>query len=278
MASTAFQTIYRQEFIAGFEQNQSYLRDMVTTEANIKGNTAYFLVADSGDATAVTRGTNGLIPARADDLTQTAATLVESHDLVKKTGFNVESSQGDQRRIMQQTSMATINRKLDSTILTALSAGTQFVGTSATTASLELVMHGLSILGNGAVPLDGNINAVVSPAFHAYLMQTKEFASADYINNKPFTNNLTMYRWAGVNFVVHPNISGKGTALEYCYLWHKSAIGHAINKVGIQAVAGYDDEQDYSYARTSVFEGAALLQNSGVVGIRHDGSAFAATA
>lgn len=278
MASTAFQTVYRDEFIAGFEQNQSYLRDMVTTEATIKGNTAYFLVADSGDATAVTRGTNGLIPARADTMTQSAATLVESHDLVKKTGFNVFASQGDQRRIMQQTSMATINRKLDNSILTALSAGTQFVGTSATTASLELVMHALSILGNGAVSMDGNINAAVSPAFHAYLMQCKEFASVDYINNKPFTNNLTMYRWAGVNFVVHPNISGKGTALEYCYMWHKSALGHAIDKAGIQAVAGYDEEQDYSYARTSVFEGAKLLQNDGVVGIRHDGSAFAATA
>jgi hypothetical protein len=45
----------------------------------IKGNTATFLVADSGAATAVTRGVNGLIPARADNLTQTSATLVEWH-------------------------------------------------------------------------------------------------------------------------------------------------------------------------------------------------------
>ncbi len=83
MANTAFQIQYRQEFIAGFEQRQSLLRDTVTTESVIKGNQATFLIADSGDATAVTRGVDGLIPSRHDDLTQTTATLVEWHDLVK---------------------------------------------------------------------------------------------------------------------------------------------------------------------------------------------------
>lgn len=62
-------------------------RDTVTTEAVIKGNTAVFLVADSGGATAVTRGVNGLIPARADNLTQNSCTLVEWHDLVQTGPF-----------------------------------------------------------------------------------------------------------------------------------------------------------------------------------------------
>ena len=97
MASTAFQTQYRQEFIAGFEQHQSLLRDAVTTESVVKGNTATFLVADSGGATAVTRGINGLIPSRPDSLTQNSATLVEWHDKPIKTGFNVFASQGNQR-------------------------------------------------------------------------------------------------------------------------------------------------------------------------------------
>lgn len=276
MAETAFQAQYRQEFIAGFEQNQSLLRDTVTTESMIKGNTAYFLVADSNDATAVTRGTNGLIPATTDDLTQTSVTLVEKHDLRRKTGFNVFASQGDQRRIMQQNSMAVINRDIDQAILTALSSATQDTG-DAQTASLNLVMHSLTILGNGAVPLDGNISAVISPAFHAYLMQTKEFTSVDFINNKPFTSNMLMYRWANVNFIVHPNLSGKGTSTEYCYMYHKNAIGHAVDTSGIQSIAGYDDQQDLSYARTSVYHGAALLQNSGVVVMKHNGAGYAAS-
>lgn len=70
----------RQESIASFEQMQSLVRDTTTIEAEIKGNQAVFLVAGSGSAQATTRGVNGLIPARADDLTQNTATLAEWHN------------------------------------------------------------------------------------------------------------------------------------------------------------------------------------------------------
>ena len=232
MAATAFQTQYRQEFIAGFEQRQSLLRGAVTTEAVIKGNTATFLVADSGGASAVTRGVDGLIPARADDLTQSSATLAEWHDLVRKTKFNVFASQGDQRRIMQETSMGVVNRKIDSDIITTLNTGTQDTG-AAQTGSLSLAMHGMTILGNNDVPFDGGIYGLITPAFHAYLMQTKEFASADYVNGKPFENGMPLQKpmliwWANAYWIVHPNLPGKGTSAEKCFLFHKSAIGHAV--------------------------------------------------
>lgn len=275
MAETAFQTVYRDEFIAGFEQRQSLVRNTVTTEAEVKGNSAVFLVADSGSAAAVTRGVNGLIPARADNLTQNTATLAEWHDLVRRTGFNLYASQGDGRRIMQDTTMGVLNRKVDADIIAALEAGTQDTGTAATM-SLSLAMYGLTILGNNSVPLDGNVSALITPAAYAYMMQTKEFASVDYVNNKPFETGMTMFRWAGVNWIVHPNLTGKGTNAEKCIMYHKSAIGHACDMASIQTAVGYDEEQDYSFARASAYMGSKLLQNTGVVIINHDGSAFAA--
>jgi len=57
----------------------SRLRSTTVTEVVIKGNQATFLVADSGSAVAKTRGANGLIPARADNLTQLTAVLNEWH-------------------------------------------------------------------------------------------------------------------------------------------------------------------------------------------------------
>lgn len=275
MADHAYQTQYRDEFIAGFEQTQSLVRNTVTTETQIKGNTATFLVADSGDATAVTRGLNGLIPARTDNLTQYSTTLVEWHDLVRRTSFNLFASQSDGRRIMQDTSMGVINRKIDSDIITELNTATQDTGT-AQTANLNLVMWGLTILGNNDVPIDSNISALITPAFHAYLMQTKEFANVQYVNNKPFAGTPMAYRWAGVNFIVHPNLPGKATNAEKCFLYHKNAIGHAVNTGGIDTKVGYDDEQDYSFARCTVFMGSKILQNSGIVVLNHDGSAYAA--
>lgn len=275
MADTAFQTMYRDEFVAGFEQRQSLVRQTTTTEANVNGNQAVFLVADSGGATAVTRGVNGLIPARPDNLNQYTATLVEWHDLVRRTRFNVYASQGDGRRIMQMTTMGVLNRKIDQDIITELSTATQDTGAAAT-ASLSLSMYALTILGNNEVPMDGNIFALISPAYHAYLMQTKEFASVDYVNSKPFEGQPTMFRWANVNWIVHPNLPGKGTNAEKCFMYHKSAIGHACDLTSITTAVGYDEEQDYSFARATAFMGSKVLQNSGIVVINHDGSAFAA--
>jgi hypothetical protein len=279
MAGTAFQTQYRDEFVAGYEQRQSLLRGTTTTEANVKGNQAVFLVADSGGATTVTRGPNGLIPSRDDDLTQLTATLTEEHDLVRKNKFNILTGQSDQRAIMQQTTMAVVNRKIDSQIITELTTATDTTG-AAVTGSLALAMKALTKLGNNDVPYDGNICAVITPAYHAFLMQTKEFASADYVGGKPFEDGVEFMKpmkfyWANVWWIIHPNLPGKGTASETCFMYHKSSIGHASATEDMDSAVGYDEEQDYSFARHSIYMGAKLLQQSGVVKMIHDGSAFA---
>ena len=284
MADNAPQIQYRQEYIHGFEARQSLMRDSVTHEAVFKGNQATFLVADSGGATAVTRGLNGEIPARADNNNQYTATLVEQHDLVKKTGFNIFESQGDQRRIMQMTSMGVINRKIDADIINELNTATVTVNSGAGAAlDITLVTTMITILGNAEVPFDGKIFAAITPAALAYLHQTKEFASADYVTRKPVDENAPAwkdqpgyYRWMGVNWFVHPNLPGVGTSAEKIFMYHSNAIGHAANVGNMDARIGYDDEQDYSWARCSIYMGSQILQNSGIVVADHDGSALTA--
>lgn len=278
MADTAFQTQYRQEFVAAFEQRQSLLRSTVTTEAVIKGNTAEFLVAGSGNATAVTRGVNGLIPARADNLSQLACTLSEWHDLVRKTNFNVFASQGNQRAIMQQTSMAVVNRKIDSDIINALNTGTVNTG-AAQTASMGLIAKAKTKLGNASVPWDGNVTFLITPAFGSYLIQMPEFNKATIVSKKPMDMSDTSWRdkpivyfWQGALWVEHPNLPGVGTNAEVCFAYHKSSIGHAIDSANLESPVGYNEEQAYSWARTTGMFGSKVLQNSGIVLINHDGS------
>lgn len=279
MADTAFQKQYRQEMIAVFEQHQSLLRDTVTTEVVIKGNQAEFLVAGSGGE-ATTRGVNGLIPAGITDSTQYTATLVEWHRLVEKTGFNIFASQGNQRELMQRDAMAVINRKIDADIITELNTGTVNTGT-ASPASEDLAIRALTILQNADVPWDNSVFAVVTPAFNGYLLKVKSYASADYVDLKPVTANASAWsdrpkvrQWLGVNWIVHPNLPGKGTNAEKCFMFHKSAIGHAVNSGGLMSPVGYDEKQDVSWARCSVYMGSQILQNSGIVVMNHDGSAF----
>jgi hypothetical protein len=274
MAETAFQTQYRQETIDTFEEGMSWLRMCTTTEAVINGNQAVFLVAGSGGASAVTRGVNGLIPARADDLTQNTCTLTEWHDLVRKTRFNIFASQGDQRAIMQKTSKKVMNRRVDADIIAQLDTATTSI--SAAVASLSYVQQAKTTLGENevAVEEEDNMFAVVSDGWMGYLEQIAQFSSADYVDIKYLDGPvMRVKRWAGVNWVRHHNLTGAGTASEKCYMFHRDAIGSAFDtSEGFNVAVGYDEEQDYSYARCSAFTGAKLLQQSGIVQMLHDAS------
>lgn len=283
MADSAFVTMYRKEYIKQYEQHESLVRLTTTTESVQNGNQAVFLVAGSGGATAETRGLNGMIPSRSDSLTQNTCILYEWHDLVRKSGFNIFASQGDQRAVMQMSSVAVLNRKIDETITTQLSTGTVTMGTAAQDIpNTAFVMKGLTKLQNAAIPWDGNITLLCQPSFVAYLMQTTEFANAQYVDLKPYAGEGATFKdrprawsWMGLTIIAHPNLSGRGTTSETSYLYHKSAIGHAMGTQGLDARVGYFEEQDYSWARATAYMGAKLLQNTGVVVMTHDGSALA---
>ncbi|MES9841221.1 MAG: phage capsid protein [Candidatus Thiodiazotropha endolucinida] len=276
MADNAFQIMYRKEFIAGFEKRQSLARRTVTVETDINGNQAVFLVADSGGASAVTRGLNGDIPTRPDNLNQYTAILQEWHDVPERTNFNIYASQGDGRKIMQMTSMAVINRKIDYDIHVALNTGTvEWNGGSADTADLAAVAKAKTVLGNNFA-LDEEPYALITPAYHAYLMSLPQFTSADYIRLQPFENvsKSQAFNWYGVNWIVDAGLPGTGTNSAQCFMYARKAIGHACDMERISTHVGYDEKNDKSWARCSTYMGSKLLQNSGVVKMLHDDSAY----
>ncbi len=289
MVGAAPVTVYRDEFVLGFGQRQTLLKDTTTPEFMVTGNQAVFMVVDSS-GTATTRGTNGLIPAQDNNNTQVTATLGEKHDLRRMTGWNIFQSQGNQREIMQLNTMSVINRDIDSVILAELANGTLDTGAAAP-ATMSMISKAIATLGVNGVAMDGNIFAVVSPAFLEYLSAMPSWASADYVAVKPLSQNypawnamdpkkgvgLGWWEWKGVKWIVSNQLSGVGTASCTCFMYHRAAIGHALDKAGIKSPIGYDDEQDYSWARCTLFHGAKLLQNTGVVRMIHDDSAFVAT-
>jgi hypothetical protein len=269
---------YKKDFVPAFEQKISTLKMTTTKESVVSGNQATFLVSGSGGDTAVTRGTNGQIPYGNPTNNQYTATLVEKHAPYELTGFNVFASQGNQIQVMRNASIAVINRDIDLTILAELANATQHFGSG--TASLNTVLGAQAILGNNDVAIEeeDNMFAAITPAFRGYLMQTTEFASGDYVDVKAFGMPVRrMWRWAGINWVVNSRITGLGTASELCYMYHRNAIGYAINVGEEKIAAGYDEKQDTSWSRASVYHGPKILQSNGIVQMVHDGSAFVAT-
>jgi hypothetical protein len=202
-------------------------------------------------------------------------------DLVRKTGFNIYASQGDQRRIMQETTMAVLNRKIDDQIITELNTGTVTIGAAGTIPTVDLVQHGQVKLQNASVPWDSNITLLCQPSFLSFLEQAPEFSKASYVNVRPFAGedqnanwrDMPMaYRWKHMLVVSHPNLPGKGTTSEISFMYHKNSMGHAADSATIQSYVGYNEEHDYSFARCSLYMGAKLLQDSGIVVITADGA------
>lgn len=270
---------YRKETVAGFEAGKSPLAAIATTkESMASGLTATFLVASSGGATAVTRGQNGLIPYGQPSNTQITATLVEKHAPFELTGFDIFASQGNQRDIMRKASYDVINRDMQDVIIAELNNATQDYGTG--TLTLANIQGALAILGNNDVPTEemDNMFGLLSPAALAYLMQLPTFTSHDYVDMKPLVGPVRkMLRWGGVNWIVSSRVAGKGTNAEKLYIWHKNALGYAVNMGEDKIFIGYDEKQDTSWTRATVYHASKILQNSGIVKITHDGSAYVAT-
>lgn len=276
MPSTALQTAFRQELIAKFEKGDSLLRKLVTTEHLTKGGAAVFATVGSGSGTeAVTRAETGKIPSRNMDFDQYTATLREWHDKPILTGFNIFTSQGDTVSAMRNSTQKVLNRKVDSDIRGALSAATNTTGAAAT-ASVTLVSKTITKLRNNFVDPSVRLKAVISPAYYGYLMALAQFASADYVQDKRFegVGKDKAFSWYGVDWVVDPELDGVGSASCTCYMFAQEAIGHAFNVENMTAVLGYDEEDDYSFARCSGYMASKLLQNSGVIKMIHDDSAL----
>lgn len=270
-------TQFVDEYIATFEQDYSMLKLGCMKETMIKGNVATWLVAGSGGETAVTRGSNGYIPYKSPSNTQVSCTINERHAPFEMTGFDIFANQGDQRQIMMKAAQSVMHRDIDQAIIDQLDTATVTTG-SAATASLDLVNKAIVKLGNAEVPLteEDKLFAAITPAFQAYLMQITEFASADYVDVKPFAGPMKRARrWAGINWMVHPNLTGVGTAAEKCYLWHQRALGHAANTAEMKVDADYERKQQISWTNATLFHNAKVLQTTGIVQWLHDGSAYA---
>jgi len=275
MAETAPQTMYRQEFIAGFEKRQALSRRTVITESEINGASAVFLVADSGNATAVTRGLDGDIPTRPDNLNQYTATLQEWHDVAERTKFNIYTSQGNGAAIMQKTTRSVINRKIDEDIRTELATATATWGAAAA-ATLTLVTIAKTKLANAFADEDAEVFAWITPAFYGYLMGLDEFTNADYVTKPGFegVGKGKAFNWYDVDWIVDAGLDGAGSASATCFMYSRNAIGHACDMENLDVAIGYDDKNAKSWARCSTMMGSALLQDAGVVKMLHNDSAL----
>ena len=275
---------YSSRQILAYKQRIELLPMTVTSDGVAEGATFKFLIGDNGTDEATTRGANGNIQYSALPRSQATVTMTEWIAAYRETGFNIFTSQqsGQIEKMMQDACNGKISRKKDQVILSALSAATVTTGT-AVPASFSMIQKGLTTLQNAGVPSDGFITLLASPAMKQYMSQWTEFNNAQLVGTDSlplssggpaFTNQIQMWKWNGINVIVHPKLAGVGTSDETCYLYHNRAVGLGFHTSAEKIAVGYNDEQRYSYVNQETYIGATILQNSGIVKIPHDGSAF----
>ena len=266
---------YVEEWVVAFQRGETYLKDRVTKETQMSGHTAKFAV--QGAAGRMTsRGTNGLIPSRNRTDSQVTITLEEKHSKETRTGFDVFTAPANLREAMQNAGANAAAREIDYTIIEALAtAANQYASGAAQTLTYGKTVDALSDIFEQDVMVGHDITCLWTPKAWARLLTFQEFKSADYVDEKPLVG-LTLDRpkvWLGAVHIMHNGLPGKGTATASNFIFAKPAIGHAISNGDIQVGVGYNDEDDYSYSRHTVYDGAALLQQPGVLEVITDDTA-----
>src|SRR5690242_7029983 len=263
------------EWVVAFQRGETPLKDAVTKEVMVSGLTAKFaLQGAAGRMT--TRGTNGLIPSRNRTDSQPTATLTEKHSLETQTGFNVFTAAANLREAMQNAGAKTAAREIDYTILGALETATNAYNSgSAVTLTYGKVVDIISDLRENDVTESDMITCVWTPKSWARLETFEEFTSGFYVDVKPLPG-LTIGKpkmWLGAMHIQHTGLTGMGTSTAHNFAFAKAAVGHAIATGDIQVGVGYNEEQDYSFSRHTIFDGAVVLQQSGILKVVTDDTA-----
>ena len=276
MAYQITQQQYRDEWVVTFQRGETYLRYATTPEMMINGNQALFPI--QGTAVGVTgRGVNGLIPSDNPTDTQITIPLVERHRKETQTGFNIFTAHGNLREAMQNRGALALAREVDDEIISngLEQATNQFNGGTAITLTYGRVQDIMSdLLENNVYAMD-MVTFVWTPKAWARLLTFDQFISSDYIEDNFLLGGATQRprMWNGAMHMVHTGLPGVGTATANCYAFGKAAVGYAMNTEGIDVAIGYDEEDDYSFARHSLFHGSRLLQQSGIIEVVHDDTA-----
>lgn len=274
MAYPVTATQYRDEWIHEFQRGETYLKDTVSRETILNGHSSAVWAIAGQSSGMSERGVNGLIPTRNANDRQVSAELKEKHSLENNTSFNVFTSQGGKlREVMQKRSRMDAVREIDDEIIRALSTATNvYNGGTAVTMTLGRMVDIISDLWEGNV--DERVTFLHTPKSWARLLTMPNFTSSDYVDRKPLMDEAPRpVIYANAWHMIHNGLPGRTGATAQMFVYAKSAIGHALaDGDDIKVAAGYNDEQDYSWDRATIYHRALILQQAGVLKVVHDDS------
>ena len=277
-----FRTQYSDEFKLDYEVDQAQLLRCVHSNGLIKGEQVKFDIVGVGEE-AVKKGRDGKIPTLQLGLSQVAAVLDQDHAKYRIDNFDAFRANPNTRTVMNVRGKNAINRKINQVIIDQLDTATnvQNSGAAAAASSLAVISGILKSLMDRDVPIgDMDTWGLITPSMFLQMCRITEFKSSDYVSDAGIISKgppgagskYEVRRWMGVNWMVVPQLTGKGTASAKCYVAHKSALGHLFGGEP-SPILFQNDEDAYSGVRFEVTHAAKMCLQSGVQQYLHDDTA-----
>lgn len=261
----AFIKQYESEVHLDYQRVGSIIRGTVRTKSGIVGATTKFQKIGTGTASTKTR--HGNITVMNLDHTGVEATLVDYYTGEYVDALDELKTNIDERSAITKSAAMAMGRKTDELLIAAIDDATNSTPITLSTegAIRNSFLEAVQNLRDRDVPFDGEVWGLISPRAEAALMTTKQFANADYTGaTLPFVNPAMgkVRSWLGVHWLVHSGLP-LSTNTRTGFIYHKSAVGHAIGSEVVSDVAWIAEKASHFFSNR-MSQGAVLIDNNGV--------------
>lgn len=267
----AFVKQYESEVHEAYQRMGSKLRGTVRTKNGVVGSSTYFQIMGKGSATTKARG--GVVPAMNLDHSNVECTLQDWYAGEWVDRLDELKINHDERGIAARAGAYALGRKTDALLIEQLDAASPVVSGSGDLAdsagfTKAKALAAVETLNTADVPDDGQRFALVSPAGWTDLMGITEFVSSEYVGaDLPYAAAMGMQtrRWLGVNWIMHTGLTL--STYRYCYVYHRSAIGHAIG-MDVQTDITWHGDRASHFINNMMSQGAKLIDGTGTVRVK----------
>ena len=264
---------YESEVHEAYQRQGSKLRNTVRTKTNVTGSTVQFPKVGKGVASKKTR--HGTVPVMNVDHTFVTATLEDHyagdwHDKLDEMKTNI-----NERQVIANAGAMALGRKTDDIILEAISAATLETAVGTTGMTVDKIEVSIAEMGERDVPVDhGEMYGLIGWREWTDLLGEERFSSADYVppSEMPYQGKgIWAKMYFGAMWMPHSVILPDGSDITTNYLYHSSAVGHAIGH-DVSADITWHGDRAAHFINHMMSQGATLIDNNGVQKIKADRS------
>lgn len=265
--SDSFTKQFQADVHLAYQQTGSKLKNMVRSQGNVKGSSTVFQKIGKGVASGKAR--HGLVPVMSIDHTPIECELQDYYAGDWVDALDEHKIEHNERQVVVNAGAYALGRKTDDLIIEALDTASDKndVGSYEEVLTKESLLNAFAKINSNNVPDDGQRYAVIGPLQWNTLLNIPEFSSSDYAGeNMPFLKGTESRKWLGINWVMHTGLPLSTTSRD-CFIFHKTAIGHASGQDVKSDITWHGDHAAH-FVNNMMSQGACLIDEDGVVRIK----------